>query len=75
MNNVINQNGKVLKETLASSNSNAVRATLRGFTNLSPPICHFVKYIIEYYIWLNRLRYQIKIARLPVQFSWALELA
>ena len=30
MNNILNQNGKVLEETLPGSNSNAVKTTLRG---------------------------------------------
>ena len=34
MNNVLNQNGKVLKETLAGSNSDAVKTILSGPRNL-----------------------------------------
>ena len=34
MNNVLNQNGKVLKETLASSNSDAIKTILSGPCNL-----------------------------------------
>ena len=40
MNNVQHQNGKVLEEMLAGSNSDAVKATLRGlrhFQNGLPP--------------------------------------
>ena len=81
MNNVLNQNGIVLKETLTGSNSDAAKTSLKGLCNsemifpfwkflkkLSPTFCHLATYIIMYYEWLNRLRRHIQIARLPVQF-------
>ena len=81
MNNVLNQNGIVLKETLTGSNSDAAKTSLGGLCNskmillfwkflknLSPTFCHLVTYIIMYYEWLNRLRCHIQIARLPVHF-------
>ena len=80
MNNVLNQNGTVLEETLAFSNSDAVKTTLRGLLNfvmtfhlwqvlenLSTFLCLFVIYKREYYEWLSRLRRHIQIGRLPVQ--------
>ena len=55
--NVANQNGKELEETLAGSNTDAVKITLKGvhnfkmtlpvcmfFKNFSPFVCHFVTY-------------------------------
>ena len=46
MNNVQNQNEKVLEEMLAVSNSDAVKATLRGlhnFPNNLTRFCNFLK--------------------------------
>ena len=54
MNNFLNQNGKVLQETLADLNSDAVKATLRGLPYRG------------YYKWLSRLRHHFHIGRLPV---------
>ena len=80
MNYAPNQNGKVPEETLADSNSDAVKTTLRFyvtskrpslffkfFKNLSPFLCHFVTYNREYYLWLSRLRHHIQVGRLPDQ--------
>ena len=45
MDSFLNQNGKVLEETLAGSNSNAVKTTLRGLPNskMTLPFCNFLK--------------------------------
>ena len=45
MDSFLNQNGKVLEETLAGSNSNAVKTTLRGLPNskMTLPFCDFLK--------------------------------
>ena len=86
MNNVRNQNGKVLEEMLACSNPDDVKTTLRGLRNFQnglPPFCkflknflpflyHFVTWSREYYKWLNRLRHHIQMGRLPVQAPWVL---
>ena len=82
MNYIPNQNGKVQKEILADSNSEAVKTTLRlryfemtlpffkFFKNLSPYLCHFVTCNRKYYEWLCRLRRHIQVGRLPVQGIW-----
>ena len=75
-----NENGKVPEETLAGSNSVAMKTTLRGLhyfkmtlpllkvhQNFSPLICHFVIYSRGYYEWLCRLRRNIQIGRLLIQ--------
>ena len=61
MNNVLNQNGNVLEETVAGPNSDAVKLTLRGLRNfkmtlslfkflkrLSQFLCYFVTYNRKY---------------------------
>ena len=63
MNNIPNQNRKVLGETLAGSNLNAVKTTLRDLIvskwpfpfckvlkNLSPFLSYFVTHDKDYYI-------------------------
>ena len=83
MNYVPNQNVKVQEETLADSNSDAVKTTLRLYTiskwpslffkffkNFFPFLCHFVTYNRKYYEWLCRLRCHIQVVRLPVQGTW-----
>ena len=39
--------------------------------SFSPFLCHFATSSREYYKWLNSLRRQIQIGRLPVQTRWA----
>ena len=69
MNNVPNQNVKVQEETLANSNSDAVKTTLRLYfiskwhsiflkflKNFSLFLCDFVTCNREYYKWLCRLK-------------------
>ena len=80
MNYVPNQNGKVLEETLAGFNSDAVKTTLRYlryfkmtlpllqvFQKSLPILLHFVTKNREYYEWLCRLRRNIQVGRLPFQ--------
>ena len=83
MNYVPNQNGKVQEETLADSNSEVVKTTLRlyviskwpffffiFFKNLSSFLCHVVTCNREYCEWLCRFRCHIQVGRLPVQGTW-----
>ena len=86
MNYVPNQNGKVLEETLAGFNRDAVKTTLRSLLYLkmtlpflqvlqkSLPIplsvCH-IQYR-EYCKLLSRLRYHIQSGRLPLKIPRAL---
>ena len=55
INNVLNQNGKVLEELLEGSNSDAVKLTLTGLRifKMLFPFCKFLK--SEYYEWLSTL--------------------
>ena len=83
MNYVPNENGKVQEETLADSNSDEIKTTLRlyiisklpflffkFFKNISSLPCHFVTYNREYYEWLCRLKRHIQVGRLQVQSTW-----
>ena len=47
MNNVLNQNEKVLEEVQAGSNSHAVKTTLGGRRNfkMTLPFCKFLKHL------------------------------
>ena len=81
---VSNQNGKVLEETLAGSNSDAVNTTLwhlrylkndvpsfcKFFKNLSQFLCYFATYNKDYYEWLCNLRWHIQVGKLPAQGTW-----
>ena len=78
---VSNQNGKVLKETLAGSrffkNNTEMCTLLRSdpppsFTSsskFSPILCHLLHTRV-YYEWLCKLRHHIQVGRLPDQGSW-----
>ena len=73
-----NQNGKVLEETPADFNLDAVKATLRHlplpppkfFKNFFPFLCHFATFNREYNEWLFRSRCHIKFSRLLFQGTW-----
>ena len=82
MNYLSNQNGKVLKETLAGSRfceNNIEKSMLfeneptslfcKFFKILSHPLS-LVTYNREYYEWLCRLRRHIQIGMLPDQGTW-----
>ena len=78
MNHAPNQNEKVLEETIAGSNSDAVKVTYLKMTlffskllkNLSSFLRHFVTLNREYCKQLCRLRRHIQIGLLLVPGTW-----
>ena len=74
MNNMLNQTGEVLEETLAGSNSDAVKTTLGGLRYFKMTLPHFaILYSREYCEWFGRLRCHIQTGRCQFKLPSGLE--